>query len=274
MQHTPVNDNPDISKRLDLALAAAREAGRLTLEYFQQDGLQVDRKADHSPVTTADRQAEQLLRRRITEAFPEDAILGEEFGEQPGSSGFRWVLDPIDGTKSFICGVPLYGTMVGVESDGRSVVGVVDIPALGECVYAGAGLGAWYCCGDSPPREARVSRCSNLDDAVFLTSQVDSFAKRQAMDVYLALERRAAITRTWGDCYGYLLIATGRADLMIDPLMNVWDAAALQPILEEAGGAFTDWQGIPTIHSGEAIGCPRPLLGDVLDITRRFPRRG
>jgi histidinol-phosphatase len=266
------NATSAFSLRLDLALSAAREAGRLTLEFFQRDDLQVERKQDRSPVTMADRQAEQLLRRRIAEQFPDDAILGEEYGEQSGTSGYRWILDPIDGTKSFICGVPLYGTMVGVEYEGRSVVGVVDIPALGECVYAGSGLGAWYCRGDSAPRPTRVSDCCSLDEAVFLTSQLDLFSERGAMEAFQELERRATITRTWGDCYGYVLVATGRADVMLDPVMNVWDAAALQPIIEEAGGAFTDWAGQPTIHSGETLACSRPLLEPLLAITRRFPR--
>lgn len=267
-----LDDKSAISQRLDLALAAAREAGRLTLQFFRRDDLHVERKQDRSPVTQADRQAEQLLRRRIGEMFPQDAILGEEYGEQPGTSGYRWILDPIDGTKSFICGVPLYGTLVGVEYSGRSVVGVIDIPALGECVYAGSGRGAWYCQGDSPPRAARVSECSSLDDAVFLTSQLDLFHERGAFDVYRQLEQRAAITRTWGDCYGYVLVATGRADVMLDAVMSLWDAAALQPIIEEAGGAFSDWTGQPTIHSGETLACSRPLHESVLAITRRFPR--
>jgi fructose-1,6-bisphosphatase/inositol monophosphatase family enzyme len=163
--------------------------------------------------------------------------------------------------------------MVGVERAGRSVVGVVNIPALTECVYAASGYGAWYCRGDSSPCPAQVAECTTLDQAVFLTSQVDSFAERDARDAFSALERRASITRTWGDCYGYLLVATGRADLMVDPILNVWDAAALQPILEEAGGAFTDWQGRPTIHSGEAIACSRSLLDQVLAITRSFGLR-
>jgi histidinol phosphatase-like enzyme (inositol monophosphatase family) len=269
----PANAPTAISQRLDLALSAGREAGRLTLDFFQRRGLKVDRKLDRSPVTEADRQAEQLLRRRIAAVFPDDGILGEEYGEQTGTSGFRWILDPIDGTKSFICGVPLYGTMVGVEYAGRSLIGVVDIPALGECVYAGSGLGAWYCRGDGQPQATRVSECSSLDEAVFLTSQLDSFRGRGAMEVYQQLEQHAAITRTWGDCYGYLLVATGRADVMVDPVMNVWDAAALQPILEEAGGAFTDWSGQPTIHSGESLACNRILLEQVLEITRQFPRR-
>jgi histidinol phosphatase-like enzyme (inositol monophosphatase family) len=260
---------PELGLRLDLAVRAAREAGRLTLGFFQREGLAVERKADNSPVTAADRQAEQLLRHRIREAFPDDGILGEEFGEEAGTSGFRWILDPIDGTKSFICGVPLYGTLIGVERAGASVVGVIYIAGLDECVYAAIGGGAWYTRGQDAPRLARVSQRDRLADAVFLTSQVDNFYARGAQQVYLDLERTAFITRTWGDCYGYLLVATGRADVMIDPVMNVWDAAALQPILEEAGGVYTDWSGRPTIHAGEGIGCNRVLLDQVLAITRR-----
>src|SRR5436309_14340502 len=134
----------DLTSRLDLAVAAAREAGEITLRYFRRDNFRVERKADDSPVTVADREAEQHLRRRIAAAFPDDGILGEELGEQPGTSGYRWILDPIDGTKSFICGVPLYGQLIGIERERRSVVGVINIPALDECVYAAAGQGAWY----------------------------------------------------------------------------------------------------------------------------------
>lgn len=266
--------SPELAARLELAVAAARQAGQLTLNFFQREDLAVERKADNSPVTIADRQAEQLLRKIIREAFPDDGILGEEFGELTGSSGFRWILDPIDGTKSFICGVPLYGTLIGVERDGASVVGVIVIPALDECIYAARGGGAWYTRGDAIPRPARVSQRGRLADAVFLTSQLDTYYGRGAQQAYLDLERIAYITRTWGDCYGYLLVATGRADVMVDPVMNVWDAAALQPILEEAGGVYTDWSGRPTIHGGEGIGCNRLLLDQVLAITRRFTADG
>ena len=263
----------ELASRLDVAVRAAREAGQLTLGFFQREDLAVERKADNSPVTEADRQAEQLLRRRIRDAFADDGILGEEFGEEAGTSGFRWILDPIDGTKSFICGVPLYGTLVGVERSGASVVGVIYIPGLDECVYAAKGGGAWYTRGASAPRPARVSRRDRLADAVFLTSQLDNYYPRGAHQAYLDLEKAAYITRMWGDCYGYLLVATGRADVMVDPIMNVWDAAALQPILEEAGGVYTDWSGRPTIHGGEGIGCNRLLLEQVLAIIRPYAVR-
>ena len=262
----------DLSPRLDLAREIAVAAGRLTLDYFQRNNYAIERKADDSPVTAADRGAEQLLRKHIAAAFPQDAIVGEEFGEQSGTSGFRWILDPIDGTKTFICGVPLYGTLIGVEQEGESRVGVIYMPALDELVYAAKGLGAWYVKGTDAPRPAKVSSCAALAESLFVTSQVDSFAKRGAAGTYARLEQAARLTRTWGDCYGYLLVAIGRAEVMIDPLMHVWDAAAIQPILEEAGGAFVDWHGLPTIHAGEGIGCNRDVLEEILAITRQAER--
>jgi len=262
----------DRSARLELALSAAREAGTLTLRYFQEDNYAVELKRDHSPVTIADRQAEQLLRERISAAFPADGIVGEEFPERPGESGYRWILDPIDGTKSFISGVPLYGALIGVEFEGRSVAGVIHIPALGETLYAAKGQGAWFVRADRPAVPARVSRTARLADCLFCTSEIRSFAKSGRREAFDRFDSTCRLARTWGDCYGYLLVATGRADVMVDPLMNVWDCAALQPVLEEAGGTFTDWQGEPTIYGGEAIATNGLLLEEALAITRRFPR--
>jgi len=258
----------ELSDRLQLAVAAARDAGDLTLTYFQRQGLAVETKSDASPVTIADREAEQLLRRKIVAAFPGDGILGEEFGEQPGTSGYRWILDPIDGTKSFISGVPLYGTLIGVEREGRSVVGVIHIPGLAETAYAAAGQGAWYVRGGDAPVPTHVSQRKRLAEALFSTSEVINFRKIGRFDAYEKLEAATRITRTWGDAYGYLLIATGRADVMVDPMMHVWDCAALQPVIEEAGGTFTDWNGNPTIYATNSIATNGHLLDDVLAITR------
>jgi histidinol-phosphatase len=255
------------ASRLELALSAAREAGRLTLRYFQSDDLAVELKQDASPVTIADRQAEQCLRQRIAERFPADGILGEEFPEQAGTSGYRWILDPIDGTKSFIRGVPLYGTLVGVEYQQRPVLGVVLIPALGECVYAVIGQGAWHQQGDAPPRPARVSSREKLGDALFCTSD-PNFPTPASQAVCSRLQKACRLSRTWGDCYGYLLVATGRAEVMVDPVMNVWDAAAILPVVLEAGGTFTDWQGRETINNGEGIATNGKVLAEVLAITR------
>ena len=154
--------NDDLTPRLELALTAAREAGAITLRYFCHDNYAVELKHDLSPVTVADREAEQHLRRRIAAAFPDDAILGEELADRPGRSGYRWILDPIDGTKSFISGVPLYATLVGVEYEGKSVIGVIHVPALDETVYAAVGHGAWFARGAATPRPARVSENSHV----------------------------------------------------------------------------------------------------------------
>jgi len=258
----------DLNSRLEAACDMARDAGNLTLDFFRGETTSFERKADDTPVTEADRQAEQLMRKVIEKSFPRDAIVGEEFGQQSGNSGYRWILDPIDGTKSFISGVPLYGTLIGLEKEGRSIVGVIYIPALGELLYAATGCGAWYCNGGAPAQAARVSTCEALRDGLFVTSEIESFHQRDVVPVFRELQRRAYITRTWGDCYGYLLVATGRAEVMIDPAMSVWDAAALQPIMEEAGGTFTDWKGTPTIFHGEGIGTNRLVLDEVLSITR------
>lgn len=262
-----------LKTRLDFAVAIAREAGAITLEYFRKEGLAVERKGDDSPVTAADRGAEEHLRARIAEAYPDDAILGEEFGEIEGTSGYRWVLDPIDGTKSFIHGVPLYGTLVAVEHGGQGVVGVILIPALEECVYAAKGHGAWYTRGSAAPVPARVSHCSRLAEGLFLTSEVICFDEVGRQEAYARLQSAARLTRTWGDCYGYLLVATGRAEVMSDPYLNLWDAAALQPIIEEAGGTFTDWQGRPTIQSGDAVATNGAVLDEVLAITREYEKQ-
>jgi histidinol phosphatase-like enzyme (inositol monophosphatase family) len=257
----------DLTNRLQLALAAAREAGDITLRYFCQDNFQVELKSDASPVTVADRQAELHLRDRIAAAFPQDGILGEEFPETPGTSGFRWILDPIDGTKSFISGVPLYGTLIGVEFEAKSVVGVIHIPGLDECVYGATGQGAWYIRHGGTPRPAKVSGKTRLDESLFCTSEVKTFVNSGRLDAYQKMQEASWLTRTWGDCYGYLLVATGRAEVMIDPKMNVWDCAALQPVMEEAGGTFTDWKGNRTIHAGEAIATNGKVLEEVLAIT-------
>ncbi|MGD0899646.1 MAG: histidinol-phosphatase [Thermoguttaceae bacterium] len=257
-------DPSEIKSRLLLALQASREAGQLTLEYFRREDLAVDRKGDDSPVTAADRRAEEHLRNRIAGAFAADAILGEEMADRPGTGPFRWILDPIDGTKSFIHGVPLYGTLVGVEHEGEPLIGVIRIPALDECVYAARGQGAWYVQGQKPPRPAKVSQRASLAQGLFLTSEVATFDEIGRRGVYDRLQKAARLSRSWGDCYGYLMVATGRAELMVDPVVAVWDLAPLLPILEEAGGTFTDWQGRRTIHSGQGIATNGRILEEVL----------
>ena len=258
--------------RLAFACEIAQEAGAHTLKYFRNDSLGVDHKGDGSPVTVADREAEQLLRERIGERFPEDAILGEEFPLKEGTSGYRWVLDPIDGTKSFIYGITMYTNLVAVldESTDEPILGVINAPAAREMIYARVGGGAWYQDGDKELVQARVSQTQNLEQALFLSGDLYGFRERpnDAMDVYMALEKTARVTRTWGDAYGYLMVATGRAEVMIDASMSLWDAAALRPVIEEAGGSFTSWEGNPTVQAEEAVATNVHLAEAVLSLTR------
>jgi histidinol phosphatase-like enzyme (inositol monophosphatase family) len=243
-----------LQARYDAAKSLAVEGGRATLPYFQSGDLHVEWKRDGSPLTLADQASERFIRDEIARRFPNDEIVGEEFGVTTGSSGFRWVLDPIDGTKSFITGVPLYGTMVGLEQDGEAVVGSIYFPGLDEGMFACSGEGAWYFKGTQSPRRAHVSSTSEIQKASIMTTCVPTFAKRNAASQFANLAAAARLSRTWGDVYGYMLVATGRADAMIDPFMNVWDACALLPIIEEAGGRFTDWQAERRIDGGDSIG--------------------
>lgn len=242
-----------ISRRLSLAVEAARLAGEITLRYFLQSNFTVEWKGDKTPVTVADREAETFLRQRISEVFPEDAILGEEFPARDGTSGFRWILDPIDGTKSFVHGVPLYGTLVAVEYDGQSVVGVIRIPATGECVYAMQGGGAFYTLHENTAVKACVSTCDTLSDALVMTTSEKTLHTTGRYPAWRRLTEACRLARHWGDCYGYMLVATGRAEVMLDPVVNLWDVAALYPVITEAGGAFTDWQGNPTYTASQCV---------------------
>ena len=256
----------ELPRLLDFSTGVAREAGEITLRYFRRK-FETRLKGKDNFVTQADVEAEEFLRRRIAEEFPNDAIIGEEGGEREGSSGRRWIIDPIDGTYSFVHGVPFYGVLLGVEIEGEPAVGVINIPALGDVVYAARGLGCFW---NGEP--ARVSQTARLEDALLLSTDFGSCARYGFGAPAEELQRRAAQRRTWGDCYGYVLVATGRADVMLDPAMNVWDCAALLPVLEEAGGTFTDWQGIRTIHSGNAVATNGALFGEVMQIIKENGR--
>ena len=266
-------DRTEAQSRYELAQQIAVEAGRLTLKHFRTASLSVERKGDDSPLTIADQEAERYLRAAIADHFPDDAIVGEEFGVTDGTSGFRWILDPIDGTKSFICGVPLYGTMVAVDwgksyaAENRDcVIGSVYLPGLEEGIHAMTGGGAWYFTGTQSPIAAHASRNSELRDCVVATSEVETFAERNAAAAWPALTDAMWFGRTWGDVYGYLLLATGQIDVMIDPILNIWDAAAVMPIVEEAGGTFSDWQGQRRIDSGDAVATNGLTHAAVLEI--------
>ncbi|MFO7892422.1 MAG: inositol monophosphatase family protein [Longimicrobiales bacterium] len=286
-------------EELTEAVEVAEAAGAVTLQHFQA-GAAVERKADRSPVTVADREAERVMREMLRERFPRDGVLGEEGGEEAGSSGRRWVLDPIDGTRSFVHGVPLYGVMVALEADGEAVVGVLHFPALEETVSAARGMGCWW--NEEP---CRVSDRAGLEHALAVTSGdarlkepgpgagrgdsgsdpgdgggpgdtgsdglpaladataglTDDPGLAARITALRRLAGRVGTFRTWGDAYGYALVATGRAEAMLDPVLNIWDAAAVRPVIEEAGGVFTDWAGAARHTSGHVI-ATNVALGD------------
>lgn len=256
--------------RLDAAVRFAREAGQSTLALFRRGSFEVERKPDGSEVTAADRGAEELLRARIGATFPRDAILGEEFGESGGTSGFRWLLDPIDGTTSFVHGVPLYGTLVAVEADGRAVVGAVYLPGLDEMAYARAGGGAWHVTAGGPARAARVSRSAPLARATVLATSADYFRRAGVHAAWDAVAARAGATRGWSDCYAHVLVATGRAEAVVEPRLQAWDIAPMQVIIEEAGGRCTDWTGRATMHAPQALTSNGLVHDELLGVLRAW----
>lgn len=256
----------DVAARLEFILQTYPEAARFVLEYYESAGLQVVWKSDQTPVTLADRGAEQLLRQRISERFPTDAILGEEFGETPGTSGYRWILDPVDGTKSFVAGIPVFGMLIGLQFQGACVAGLCGFPALNEVVYARQGAGTWRKRGDAEPVRCHVRTTSKLSEALFCFTSAGGWDSAGHWEAFARLTRATRLSRGWGDCYGHVLVATGRADLMIDPALAVWDAAALIPIVTEAGGEFIDWKGNQTVDGGNGISVVPQLKAETLRV--------
>src|ERR1041384_1366012 len=252
----------ELKALLDFAVQLGRDAGEIADRYFKSSFV-TERKFYYSFVTSADLEVESYLRAAIHQAFPEDGILGEEEGERRGTTNRRWIIDPIDGTFSFVHGVPLYAVLIGLEVDGEAVVGVVNLPPLAELVYAARGLGCFW---NGEP--ARVSNTESLDQALLLSTDFGTCEPHGFGDAADALQKRVSARRTWGDAYGHILVATGRADIMLDPVMNIWDCAALLPILEETGGTFTDWQGRKRIDGGNAISTNGLLFDEVMRIVR------
>ena len=249
-------------RELEAAIEIAESAGRLTLEYFGTP-LDVETKSDRSPVTVADRKAEKLIRQRLADSFPDDGQLGEEFGEKAGASARRWIIDPIDGTQSFIRGVPLYGVLLGLEDEGRCVVGVMCFPPLSETYWAASG-GPAYRNGTV----VRVADHTSLGDATLLSSDIkpDQYGDRFAD--FERLLGRVGRYRGWGDCYGYALVASGRAEIMLDPILCPWDIAAVLPVLEAAGGRFVGWNGEHGAGARSGIGTTAALHDEVRQLLR------
>jgi histidinol-phosphatase len=247
---------------LEAVQEAARFAGSIAMRHYRST-LVVESKADGSPVTVADREAEAALREWITRRFPEDGIEGEELGVDRPEAQRRWIVDPIDGTKTFVRGVPLWGTLVAVAERTEVLAGAAFFPAVDEMLAAAPGEGAWWN-GD----RCSVSGVDRLDRATVLTTNERFAGDETKRSAWRRLSDRAMMTRSWGDCYGYLLVATGRAEVMVDGRMAAWDAAALQPIIKEAGGVFTDWSGALTAFGGSAIATNAALATEVRALLR------
>ncbi len=247
-----MTNRPSVDPELvRFAVEIAREAGELTLSSFRDADLDLKIKTDGTPVTAADLAAEQLLRKRICATFPDDSVLGEEEMDINGTSGRTWILDPIDGTQSFVRGVPLYGNLVSLEDQNGPALGVANIPALEQCLWAGRGLGCFL--NGSP---AKVSDRTELSGSCIVTSSLEYWQNLTGIEKLLEL---GTTIRTWGDAYGYVLVATGQVEAMLDPIVNRWDVAPFLTILSEAGGVFTDFNGIVSDTSGSGIAA-NPIL--------------
>lgn len=251
----------ELQRYLDFMTEMAYLAGRSTLAYYQT-GVKADYKVDRTPVTLADRNAEEIIRKQIEDRYPDHAILGEEYGlNQSTNASHRWIIDPIDGTKSFLRGIPLYATLIGLEIEGSVKVGAAYFPALDEMIAAADGLGCWW-----NGRRAHVSQVASLEQAWFTTTDVGGFARAGKAYAWERLQEKAYVRGGWGDAYGYLLVATGRAEVMVDPAMAVWDCGPFPPILRESGGYFGDWKGNQTIYGEEGLATNMTLLPEVLEL--------
>jgi histidinol-phosphatase len=252
----------NLKNYFDFTTDLAYRAGRLTLGYYQT-GIRPDYKADDTPVTAADRAAEELIRGEIERTYPGHAIVGEEYGESAGQGEpFRWIVDPIDGTKSFMRGVPLYGVLIGLEIEGVIRVGAAYFPALDEMLNAADGLGCWW-----NGRSACVSDVASFERACICFTTYKSFIQREP-GLFDRLSNAVYMMRGWSDAYGYLLVATGRAEAMLDPQMNLWDCGPFPVILREAGGFYGSWQGVDGHTHGEALACNTALKPRILDLIR------
>jgi histidinol-phosphatase len=252
--------NPEWRSRYELAVEAGQRAGKLALGYFDND-LQVEWKDDASPVTVADREAETLLRKLLLQAFPQDGFLGEESGELEGSSGYRWIIDPIDGTRSFVRGIPIWATLIGLEYNDEQIAGVVDVPALGQNYRALRGDGAFR--GE---RRIHVSLVAELEEAQIFYSSLSWFSNAGCAALFQNLVKRTQRQRGFGDFYGFVLVAQGSGELMVDHGVHAWDVAPIKVIVEEAGGRFSNWDGGSSIHRPDVFVSNGKLYTEALRI--------
>ncbi len=256
------SNGSELDRYLQVAISTAQDAGKVTLRYFRNE-LTTSFKADRSPVTAADIEAEQLIRARLERELPSHDIVGEEGGESLSGSAFRWYVDPIDGTKAFTSGVPLYAVLLGLEIDGRIEAGVVHFPALGETLWARSGSGTFL-----NGRRVTVSTAGRLEEGTLAFTDVGNFRPHGRQEAFERLCASSRVRAGWGDAYGHSLVASGRIELMLDPAMNAWDCGPFPVLLREAGGYFGSWDGQEGIHHEEAISTSRVLLDQVLELIR------
>ena len=249
--------NPTTEELISFSKQLADASADLIRKYFRS-GYEVELKADQSPVTIADKGAEELMRQMIMREFPEHGILGEEFGDYQPDATYQWVLDPIDGTKSFVSHSYLFGTLIALLKDGRPIVGVINNPLLNDFLV-GDGKQCWL-----NDRRVTVRPCNRIEDAILTTTSHWNVFNHQNGPAFEALSKRVQRYNNWGDCHGYYLVATGGADIMTDPILNDWDLMALIPIIEGAGGVITDWQGNDPIGGSGAVATGGSIHDEVI----------
>ena len=249
--------------RVEAAIVAARAAGEIALRHFRTD-IAVEAKADRSPVTAADRACERHIVEILRERFPDYGFLGEEFGEEAGKNKKRWIIDPIDGTKSFIRGIPFFATLIGLEEDGEVTAGVVHAPATGELLYAVRGTGAY----DENGSRLHVSGVSSLSEAMLSFGGMAIFRKLGYWRAFEALVAGSVRQRGFGDYLGSAMVIRGWSEGMLELDVKPWDLAPLKILVEEAGGRFTDFSGRATIYGGSAVVTNGRIHGEVLEILR------
>jgi len=254
--------NADWRTRYELAVETTQKAGQLALSHFDR-GIVIEWKQDNSPVTLADRAAEEYLRKTVLNTFPNDGFLGEEYGDHAGTSGFRWIVDPIDGTRNYVRNIPIWGTLVGLTYQGKTIAGVIDVPALGQTYRALRGDGAYR--GE---RRIHVSKVRSLAEATIFYTSLSWFQRAKRMDAFLELSLRTQVQRGYGDFYGHMLVAQGSGELMVEAGVHIWDVAAIQPIVEEAGGRFSDWDGNVTIERPDVVISNGLLHDEALHVLR------
>jgi len=262
------NSGDPIQTRLDFTREHAMECAKLALKWFRTDEADPEEKADGSPVTVADRAIETELRNRIGTLFPDDAIRGEEFPDTKGTSGYEWVIDPIDGTISFVQGVPLYGTMIAVLKDGVPTIGAIAMPCLDEMVIAAIGHGSTHIRKGHPDMPLHLRKTESLEDAVVVVTAPKCFMDCNRWSLYEQVVERSRITRGWSDCYAFVLVVTGRADAVVEAEVNLWDLAAVPPLIHEAGGQWSDFDGDASVETGTLICGSAQVHAQLLELTQ------